>query len=476
MTTNNEKIRILGKGITALALKDKFPNATLYDDNDFNQYDLNSNEYTVVSPGIPPYNNMVLNSKNLISDYDLFASSIPFSIWISGTNGKTTTTQMCQHLLKEYGSIYGGNIGVPLSHLDEKAPIWILETSSFTLHYTNKAKPNIYILLPISEDHITWHGSFEEYKNAKLKPLSLMNENDIAIIPAEFKDFKTKCGEQYGIAIEFRNQQIYRTQGYVQFKVNYVVEGVCCDGCSTGCESGDDNLVAKKLVDAINNDPRGFVKAEMFNTTTNAVVTDYDAFVAANLVVNTDANLTNDVKLGVRITSIPQKINKYMGIDTKYFHMRETFLVPSKLIGFECNGEFSVKQTAKVTQGLGYDIQYLEYLAGGWNGNPGPYRTYKVNGLAKPITYVAETNTQYGILALTYDQFSIGGWLEYLNNEASIIAIPQADSVTRASLLGVIDKLAKLSNFDGLADDAAGYNVATPETDGLGDSTAATRP
>ena len=288
----------------------------------------------------------------------------------------------------------------------------------------------------------------------------------------EFKDFKTKCGEQYGIAIEFRNQQIYRTQGYVQFKVNYVVEGVCCDGCSTGCESGDDNLVAKKLVDAINNDPRGFVKAEMFNTTTNAVVTDYDAFVAANLAVNTDSNLTNDVKLGIRLTSVPQKINKYMGIDTKYFHMRETFLVPSKLIGFECNGEFSVKQTAKVTQGLGYDIQYLEYLAGGWNGNPGPYRTYRVNGLAKPITYVAETNTQYGILALTYDQFSIGGWLEYLNNEASIIAIPQADSVTRASLLGVIDKLAKLSNFDELADDAAGYNVATPKTDGLGDSAA----
>ena len=283
----------------------------------------------------------------------------------------------------------------------------------------------------------------------------------------EFKDFKTKCGEQYGIAIEFRNQQIYRTQGYVQFKVNYVVEGICCDGCSTGCESGDDNLVAKKLVDAINNDPRGFVKAEMFNTTTNAVVTDYDAFVAANLAVNTDSNLANDVKLGIRLTSIPQKINKYMGIDTKYFHMRETFLVPSKLIGFECNGEFSVKQTAKVTQGLGYDIQYLEYLAGGWNGNPGPYRTYRVNGLAKPITYVAETNTQYGILALTYDQFSIGGWLEYLNNEATVIAIPQTDSVTRTSLLGVIDKLAKLSNFDELADDAATYSVESPETDGV---------
>ena len=226
MITNNEKIRILGKGITALALKDKFPNATLYDDNDFNQYDLNSNEYTVVSPGIPPFNNMVLNSKNLISDYDLFASSIPFSIWISGTNGKTTTTQMCQHLLEEYGSIYGGNIGVPLSHLDEKAPIWILETSSFTLHYTNKAKPNIYILLPISEDHITWHGSFEEYKNAKLKPLSLMNENDIAIIPAEFKDFKTDA-----YVIKYRNsddlcEHFNINKSEIKFKEPFLLDAI----------------------------------------------------------------------------------------------------------------------------------------------------------------------------------------------------------------------------------------------------------
>ena len=193
MTTKNDKIRILGKGLTALALKDKFPNATLYDDKDFENYDLQSDEVTVISPGIPPYNNMVLKSKNILSDYDLFEDIIPFSIWISGTNGKTTTTQMCQHLLKEYNSVCGGNIGIPLSHMDEKAPIWILETSSFTLHYTNKAKPNIYILLPISEDHITWHGSFEEYKNAKLKPLSLMNENDIAIIPENFKNFKTNA-------------------------------------------------------------------------------------------------------------------------------------------------------------------------------------------------------------------------------------------------------------------------------------------
>lgn len=190
---NTENLRILGKGKTAQALKKRFDNARLFDDSDFDIFDKDSNDLTIVSPGIPPHNKLVLNSKNISSDYDLFYDEMPFSIWISGTNGKTTTTQMCQHLLEKYDSCYGGNIGVPLSGLDSNKKIWILETSSFTLHYTKTAKPNIYILLPITEDHITWHGSFLEYQKAKLKPLENMNENDIAIIPNEFKDFKTNA-------------------------------------------------------------------------------------------------------------------------------------------------------------------------------------------------------------------------------------------------------------------------------------------
>lgn len=193
MNIENKEIRVLGKGVTAKALKSRFPKAILYDDSDFDKYDLNSNEITVVSPGIPPFNEMIKKANNIQSDYDLFSEVMPFSIWISGTNGKTTTTQMIQELLSEYGSLCGGNIGTSLSNLNTKAPIWILETSSFTLHYTNKAKPNLYILLPISEDHITWHGTYEEYKESKLKPLELMQEGDIAVIPEEFKDYKTNA-------------------------------------------------------------------------------------------------------------------------------------------------------------------------------------------------------------------------------------------------------------------------------------------
>jgi UDP-N-acetylmuramoylalanine--D-glutamate ligase len=186
-------IRVLGKGLTAQAIKKSFENVTLYDDSDFNSYDLDSKDITIVSPGIPPYNNMVKNANNIQSDYDLIYENMPFSIWISGTNGKTTTTQMIQHLLKDKGSVCGGNIGTPVTLLDKKAPIWILETSSFTFHYIKRAKPNLYILLPISEDHISWHGNFEEYKKAKLKPLDMMGEGEIAIIPEEFKDYPTSA-------------------------------------------------------------------------------------------------------------------------------------------------------------------------------------------------------------------------------------------------------------------------------------------
>ncbi len=186
-------IRVLGKGGTAQAVKKRFPDALLYDDEDFHKYDLDSNDITIVSPGIPPDNHMVKKAKNIQSDYDLFAHTMPFSIWISGTNGKTTTTQMCQHLLEDKKSVCGGNIGTAVSLLDDKSPIWILETSSFTFHYIKKAKPSLYILLPISEDHISWHGSYNDYKKAKLKPLDMMIEGEIAIIPEEFKDYPSSC-------------------------------------------------------------------------------------------------------------------------------------------------------------------------------------------------------------------------------------------------------------------------------------------
>ncbi len=118
---------------------------------------------------------------------------MPKSVWISGTNGKTTTTQMATHLLSHIGAVMGGNVGTPLAELNPYAKLWILETSSFTLHYTHKAKPEIYALLPISPDHLSWHGSFDNYVQDKLSVLKRMNECDVAILPKIYANTPTKA-------------------------------------------------------------------------------------------------------------------------------------------------------------------------------------------------------------------------------------------------------------------------------------------
>ncbi|MDK9693374.1 MAG: UDP-N-acetylmuramoyl-L-alanine--D-glutamate ligase [Sulfurimonas sp.] len=200
-----QRVSLFGYGKTTKALAKLFSNPVFYDDKcskpftDENGYkikpsfdfDPNYSDLEIPSPGIPPSNTLIQKAKNLISEYDCFANAAPLTIWISGTNGKTTTTQMMQYLLKENGSLEGGNIGTPLGELDQNAQIWILETSSFTIHYTKKATPNIYVLLPITPDHLSWHGSMQEYIDAKLKPLSKMREGEVAIIPEAYKDVKT---------------------------------------------------------------------------------------------------------------------------------------------------------------------------------------------------------------------------------------------------------------------------------------------
>lgn len=201
------RVSLFGYGKTTKALTKLYPNAIFYDDkctkpfidengfkvkpsSDFNP---KYSDLEITSPGIPPSNPLIQRAKNLISEYDVFAKSAPLSVWISGTNGKTTTTQMMQHLLQERGSEAGGNIGTPLGELDLNASLWILETSSFTTHYTNKAAPNIYVLLPITPDHLSWHGDINEYIQAKLKPVTMMREGEIAIVPQAYKNIKTSA-------------------------------------------------------------------------------------------------------------------------------------------------------------------------------------------------------------------------------------------------------------------------------------------
>ncbi|MDO4674879.1 UDP-N-acetylmuramoyl-L-alanine--D-glutamate ligase [Campylobacter sp.] len=156
-------------------------------------FDPDASGLEIPSPGFPPQHSLILKAKNLQSEYDFFYDAMPRSVWISGTNGKTTTTQMSGHLLEKIGAQIGGNVGIPLAALDANARLWILETSSFTLHYTRVAKPEIYALLPITPDHLSWHGSFEKYEEAKLSVLQRMDANALALVPQKYASYPSKA-------------------------------------------------------------------------------------------------------------------------------------------------------------------------------------------------------------------------------------------------------------------------------------------
>lgn len=201
-----QKPTLFGYGITTKAIaKQLGGGCTFFDDKckktyiDENnntirpskEFDQNKSQIEVTTPSLPPKHPLIQKAKNLMSEYDYFAKEMPFSIWISGTNGKTTTTQMLTHLLEKKGAVSGGNIGTPLADLNQDANIWVLESSSFTLHHTHIASPDIYLLLPITPDHLDWHGTAEAYAKDKLRPLQHMKEGELALIPKGLKVPKT---------------------------------------------------------------------------------------------------------------------------------------------------------------------------------------------------------------------------------------------------------------------------------------------
>ncbi|SFV68674.1 UDP-N-acetylmuramoylalanine--D-glutamate ligase [hydrothermal vent metagenome] len=192
------KPTLFGYGLTTKAIAKKLGGGCIffddrteisYEDEDKNTihpsklFDPNKSTLEVTTPSLPPSHPLIQQAENLLSEYDYFAKEMPFSIWISGTNGKTTTTQMLTHLLKEKGALSGGNIGIPLADLDTNSPMWVLESSSYTLEHTHIASPNIYILLPITPDHLNWHGDMPSYSQAKLSPLKRMKEGELALVP-----------------------------------------------------------------------------------------------------------------------------------------------------------------------------------------------------------------------------------------------------------------------------------------------------
>lgn len=154
----------------------------------------------IVSPGIPPHADIIKKaiSKNIsvISEIE-FASrhtSNPI-IAVTGTNGKTTTTSLITHIFNHSGrkAISVGNIGLAMSSVVqsiERETIIVAELSSYQLEFTKTFRPNVALILNISPDHISWHGSYEKYVESKWKISSNQIEENLLILNSEDDELK----------------------------------------------------------------------------------------------------------------------------------------------------------------------------------------------------------------------------------------------------------------------------------------------
>lgn len=98
-------------------------------------------------------------------------------ILVTGTNGKTTTTQLASHMLLHAGFSVApcGNIGVPVLDAVRDPSgfdFFVVEISSYQLHSMRHVAPISSVCLNVAPDHLDWHGGFDEYVAAKAKVYS----------------------------------------------------------------------------------------------------------------------------------------------------------------------------------------------------------------------------------------------------------------------------------------------------------------
>lgn len=160
-------------------------------------------DFVVKNPGIPYENCMVEAAikkgvpvyTEVEIAYHLLEGLI---IGITGSNGKTTTTTLASLMLKESfpeRQVYAaGNIGIPLSELAEQSTnkdIYVSELSSFQLMGIEQFKPKIACIVNIFSAHLDYHGSREEYINAKLQLTKNQTEEDYLVYNADYPELMT---------------------------------------------------------------------------------------------------------------------------------------------------------------------------------------------------------------------------------------------------------------------------------------------
>ncbi|MBB3033391.1 UDP-N-acetylmuramoyl-L-alanine--D-glutamate ligase [Alteriqipengyuania lutimaris] len=164
------------------------------------EVDLTGFDGVVVSPGVPLNTHPIKPHADrfgvpVIGDIELFAQAretLPPHkvVGITGTNGKSTTTALVHHILKEAGvpTTMGGNIGLPILEQEPlpEGGVYVLELSSYQIDLTFSLACDVAVLLNITPDHLDRYDSFEAYAASKSRLLAMQTQGQNSI--ARFTD------------------------------------------------------------------------------------------------------------------------------------------------------------------------------------------------------------------------------------------------------------------------------------------------
>jgi UDP-N-acetylmuramoylalanine--D-glutamate ligase len=158
-------------------------------ENDSSPYD-----FVVLSPGIDPISPLATNFSSrkigTMGELELGWRSVDVPvIAITGTNGKTTTTELLAQMLNACGqrTIACGNIGKPLSEValeDRDLDVLTVEVSSFQLETIQTFRPSVSVWLNFAPDHLDRYRSVAEYRAAKLRIFENQTADDVAVLNA----------------------------------------------------------------------------------------------------------------------------------------------------------------------------------------------------------------------------------------------------------------------------------------------------
>ena len=170
--------------------------------SDINKRDWQTFAALVLSPGIPykfPQPHRLVRMAEMtgvpvIGDMELFARAVqalperarPKIVGITGTNGKSTTTALIGHILKQAGrdARVGGNIGtgvLDLAALHSNA-VYVLELSSYQLDLAKSLRCDVAVFLNLSPDHLDRHGGMDGYQAAKMRIFQNQTDKDTAVV------------------------------------------------------------------------------------------------------------------------------------------------------------------------------------------------------------------------------------------------------------------------------------------------------